>query len=221
MIELVAQPIHWAVPLMVQTIERPTASSRDKILEAAMELFYFHGYEATSISEIVKRAGVLSGSLYHFFKSKEDVLLAVLERYKEMLWAEIIEPVFGQTDDPLERVFGILENYRNGLEFTHCTGGCPIGNLALEVSDSHPQARGLIAENFAAWKGWVQKCFEDAKDRLAPGADPEQLATFVLTVMEGGVMQSRAMGSIKPFEASVAMLKDYIRRLAKDRPKKV
>lgn len=186
-----------------------------------MELFYFHGYEGTSISDIVKRAGVLSGSVYHFFKSKEDILLAVLQKYKEMFRAEIIDPVFSKTQDPIERVYAILDNYRSSLEFTHCTGGCPIGNLALEVSDSHPQARSLIAENFTAWKDAVKECFRDARSHLDETTDPDQLATFVLTVMEGGVMQSKAMGSTAPFEQSVAMLKDYISRLRKDRRKKV
>ena len=61
--------------------------------------------------------------------------------------------------------------------------------------------------------GWVQKCLEEASERLPAEVNREQLAQFVLTVMEGGVMQARAHGSIAPFDASVAQLRDYFNRL--------
>lgn len=178
-----------------------------------MELFYVQGYEATSVAEILEKADVNSGSLYYYFKSKEDLLLAVLDRYKEMLWPEVIEPAFVRVADPIERIFAILEGYRQGLIYTVCTGGCPIGNLGIEVGDHHPQARQKVAENFDGWCGWIRKCLDAAADRLPVNLDRAQLAQFVLTVMEGGVMQARAHGSIEPFDACVAQLRDYFNRL--------
>lgn len=174
-----------------------------------MDLFYVHGYEGTSVAEILEKAQVNSGSLYYYFKSKDDLLLAVLDRYKEMLWQEVMEPVFQRVSDPIERIFGVLEGYRRGLEYTLCTGGCPIGNLALEVGDHHPGAREKVAENFAGWCGWIRRCLEEAGDRLPAGLDREKFAQFVLTVMEGGVMQARAHGSLAPFDACVAQLGHY------------
>ena len=182
-----------------------------------MELFYFHGYEATSVAEILKKAEVNSGSLYYFFKGKEDLLLAVLERYKEMLWPVVIEPAFQKTPDPIERVFAVLEGYRQGLIFTHFTSGCPIGNLALELREAHAEALQKIAENFAGWRDAIRLCLEDALDRLPRGTDPKQLATFILTVMEGSVMQSRAQGGIEPFDACVAQLRNYLDLLLSQR----
>ncbi len=165
------------------------------------------------MAEILDKAGVNSGSLYYYFQSKEELLLAVLEKYRQMLWPVVIEPVFASTKDPIERIFGVLEGYRKSLLFTHFTGGCPIGNLALELSDHLPSAREKIAENFRGWREAIQRCIEDAADRLPPETDAEALAIFVLTVMEGAVMQTRAHGSIAPFDASVGMLRDYFDRL--------
>jgi TetR/AcrR family transcriptional repressor of nem operon len=193
-----------------------TADTRDRLIEAARELFYLQGFEATSVAEILEKADVRSGSLYYHFSSKEDLLLAVLEKYKELLWPMVIEPVFQRTKDPIARVFGVLEGYRKGLLYTNFTGGCPIGNLALELSDHHPAAREKIAENFEGWRAAIHRCFEEAGDRLPTGVDRDALATFVLTVMEGAVMQARAHGSIAPFDASMAMLRDYISRLLRD-----
>jgi AcrR family transcriptional regulator len=182
-------------------------------VEAARELFWSRGYEATSLADIAARAKVKSGSLYYFFRTKEDLLVAVLDRYAELLWPVVIQPVFERVSDPIERIFGILEGYRQGLIMTDYNGGCPIGNLAIEVSDAHPRVRERITANFNAWCGWIRKCLDDAGDRFPSGLDHDALASFVLTVMEGGVMQSRAHRSLKPFEDSVRQLRDYFARL--------
>jgi AcrR family transcriptional regulator len=195
-----------------------TPSTRDRLVEAAMELFYLQGYEATSIAEILERADVNSGSLYHFFRGKEDLLLAVLERYKDMLWPAVIEPAFRRTSDSIERIFSVLDGYRQGLVFTHFTAGCPIGNLALELREAHRQAREKIAENFEGWRAAIRKCLQEAAHQLPPNVECDKLATFILTVMEGGVMQSRAHGSIAPFDACVEQLRTYFDLLLRAAP---
>lgn len=192
---------------------RGRSSTRERLLDAAMELFHERGYHATGIAAILQRADVLCGSLYHFFPTKEDLLLALLDRYKQMLGPMVIEPVFARVSDPIERVFGVLEGYRQMLIATDCSRGCPIGNLALELSDDYPNVRMKIAENFDGWRRAVQSCLEAAKDRLPPDTDVEQLSIFVLTVMEGGMMQAKATRSLEPFEASVAQLREYFELL--------
>ncbi len=91
---------------------------------------------------------------------------------------------------------------------TDFTAGCPIGNLALEMAVKSDRARVLIAENFENWRKALRQCLFEAADRLPEDAD--MIATFILTVMEGSVMQARAYKSIAPFDASVATLRDYI-----------
>ena len=66
--------------------------------------------------------------------------------------------------------------------------GCPIGNLALELSDDLPRIRALIDANFRGWTAGVQRWLDEAGDRLPAGTDTAALAEFVLTVMEGGLM---------------------------------
>ncbi len=190
-----------------------TSSTRDRIVETARLLFWEHGYEATSLADVAEKSHARSGSLYHFFRTKEELLLAVLDRYVNLLWPIVIEPVFSRVTDPIERVFGILDGYRQGLVYTGCAHGCPIGNLALEVCDDLPRAREKIAKNFEGWRGWIRKCLDEAKDRFPANVNREQLAVFVLTVMEGAVMQARAHQNLEPYDASVAQLRDYINRL--------
>ncbi|MBI5154783.1 TetR/AcrR family transcriptional regulator [Candidatus Poribacteria bacterium] len=190
--------------------------TRDRLIEAARELFWKQGYTATGIAQILKAADAKSGSLYYFFPTKEDLLIAVLQRYKKLLWPMVVSPVFERVTDPVERIFGILDGYRQLMLATNFTKGCPIGNLALEMSDTHEEVRQLLAENFTGWRDAVLRCLEDGRDRLPEGTRIEPLAGFVLTVMEGGVMQARTYHSMEPFESAVAQLRDYFERLLED-----
>lgn len=191
-------------------------NTRDRLIDVAMELFHSQGYQATGIAQILKKAAVNSGSLYYFFPTKEDLLLAVLDKYKLMLHPVLLEPIWSRIDDPVEKIFGLLDGYRQMLMATECNYGCPIGNLALEVGHSHAKARQLLADNFKGWRDAVKDCLDHAGDRLPAELDRDQLASFVLTVMEGAVMQARTERSLKPFDDSVTQLRDYFERIMVD-----
>jgi len=191
----------------------PSDATRNRILFAAMELFGVKGYQSTSISDILHAADAHSGSLYHFFPTKQDLLLAVLELYRDGIEPMLLAPAWENVSDPIERVFALLASYRRALERTECTYGCPIGSLALELHEPDPPVRKLLSVNFLGWVRHVRACLDAGRDRLPHDADTELLATFILTTMEGGVMQSRTHRSLKSFDASVAMLRDYFDRL--------
>ena len=202
---------------------QPQPATRERLLEAARHLFWLKGYTATGMSELLEHAGARSGSFYHFFASKEAILLAVLDSYLEGLEPAIVQPAFARTRSPIERIFAILEGYRQRLLETDCRYGCPLGRLALEIEPENAPAHARIAANFRAWVGAVRQCLEAARAQFPARTDLDALATFVLTAMEGGVMQSRSAGRIEPFDQSVAQLKNYFQLLtkgAKNVPKK-
>jgi TetR/AcrR family transcriptional repressor of nem operon len=194
-----------------------TIETRERIVEAARELFFKQGYTATGVAQILKEADANSGSLYHFFPSKDDLLVAVLEKYREMLEPRVLRPAFDRTRDPIKRVFAVLAGYRLLLEATKFDLGCPIGNLALEVSNHQPEARKLIIENFDAWCDAIRDLIDSAADQLPDDIDTAALATHVLATMEGSVMLARAYRSFEPFDQAVAQLKDYFKRLTRER----
>ncbi len=185
------------------------AETRRRILEVAFRLFHEQGYHATGIATILREANVNSGSLYHFFSSKEDLLVGVLEYALEELDPQVMARVRERTSDPIERIFALLDQYRSMMVFFGCRMGCPMGNLALEVADDLPEARRLIHQNFVNWTRHIKGWLDEAADRLPARLDREQLANFVLTVMEGGIMQSRASGDLAPYDDSVAQFRNY------------
>jgi len=184
--------------------------TRDRIIEAGRHLFWERGYSATGLADILDRAGARSGSFYHFFRSKEDLLHAVLDLYVQALQPVIIDPAIRAGNDGITRVFAILDGYRRSLIDTNCTYGCPIGRLALEIEPSNAAAMDLIAKNFASWTTAVEGLLLQERERFRPETDFRGLAQFVLTVMEGGVMQARARRDIEPFDASVHQLRQYL-----------
>ena len=188
-------------------------STRERLIEGARHLFWERGYGAASLADILTRAHANSGSFYYFFDSKEALLRAVLETYLDGLEPVVMGPARRAADDPIDRIFAVLAGYRARLLDTHCTYGCPLGRLALEVDAENRPTQDLIAQNFAAWRDAIRGFLDEAGDRLPPDLDREGLATLVLTVMEGGVMQARAAGSPELFDRSVAQLRDYFGRL--------
>jgi TetR/AcrR family transcriptional regulator, transcriptional repressor for nem operon len=187
--------------------------TRDRIVESARQLFFQQGYAATGIAQILKDAGANSGSLYHFFPSKEDLLRAVLEKYQAMLEPHVLNPAYERVSEPLERLFAVLDGYRRQLEATGFELGCPIGNLALEVSNTHPGVRRLLVENFAAWADAISALIRDMAGRLPEDVDADALAKHVLATMEGAVMLARTYRSFEPFDQAVHQLRDYFDRL--------
>jgi AcrR family transcriptional regulator len=156
---------------------------------------------------------VNSGSLYHFFPGKQDLLLAVLARYREDIAPMLLEPAWRNETDPIEKIFALLARYRQAIVQTDTTYGCPIGGLALEIHEPDPPVREALAANFVAWTDAVRQCLEAAGDRLPIKLDRKELAEFILTVMEGGVMQSRTHRDVAYFDGSVRHLRRYVDQL--------
>ncbi|UCE17193.1 MAG: TetR family transcriptional regulator [Gemmatimonadota bacterium] len=189
------------------------SEARKKIIDTARELFWKNGYGATGVAQILSHAGIGSGSFYWFFKSKEDLLVAVLEQYLELLDSMIAAPAFKKSTDPIERIFLILEGYRQILEEYDFQLGCPIGNIALELGDKYENVREMTIKNFENWRNMIKKCLHDASNSFPPNTDFDAMTVFILTTMEGAMMQARAHKDISYFDDSIVQLRVYFNSL--------
>src|SRR5215475_1787153 len=146
-------------------------AAREKIVKAAMELFWLKGYNSTSVADLLSRTQLNSGSLYHVFPSKQDVLVGVLEAYRDGIEEMLFAPAWAGVSDPIEKIFALLNYYRIGIVESDCVYGCPIGSLALELHEPDPIVRELLAANFSKWTGAIEACLDEAGDRLPAGLD--------------------------------------------------
>src|SRR5215831_6198516 len=138
------------------------STTKQKIIETAMRLFAEKGYHTTTIAEIAREAGANPGSVYFFFPTKQEILLAVLDTYYEGIEQMLLQPTWENVADPLDRIFALLERYRSFLIATECRYGCPSGIRALELHEPDPPVRKKLAANFERWTTAIEGCLRNA-----------------------------------------------------------
>src|ERR1700761_3685595 len=174
---------------MINQVAKAELDTGVRLITTAMQLFWEKGYNSTSIADVLKGAEANSGSLYHFFPAKSDLLVAVLELYHEGIGPMLLQPAWEGVHDPIERIFALLARYRKSLADTDCFYGCPIGSLALELHEPDLPVRVMLAKNFAAWIDAIERCLLEARADLVDDLETREAAQFGLTVLEGGGMR--------------------------------
>ena len=157
---------------------RPDPAKRERIVHTTRELIRRRGVAGTTMLDVVAEAGASRGSLYHFFPTKQALLVEVLDTYHRGIEPMLLQPAWAHVDDPVEKVFALLAAYRRRLEESECVYGCPIGSLALELHEPDPEVRERLSANFSQWADKVRACL-DAAD-LPPDVDRRKLATLVV-----------------------------------------
>jgi len=161
----------------------------------------------------MQRAKTTSGSFYHFFPTKEDLVLAVVDHIGESLDTGVFGTHLAAAADPLERVFAVIDSVRRHLVDNDFALGSPLGTLAAELSASHPQVRERLAGLFAGWTDRMQILLEEVGNRLPADLDRRALAEFIFSAVEGAALQARASRSLAPFDATVVGLRRHFELL--------
>ena len=184
---------------------------RTRILDAASVLIYRDGFHQTSIDDVIKEAG-LSGKahFYHYYKSKEELGYAVLnhqfERFAQRSLAVLREP----SVDPLERLDNFIDALIAGHAERGCQGGCPFGNLVVEMADAHEGFRQRLDTVFEHWANYLYSLLWEARPYLEDDVDIARLARFIIATIEGAWIMSRVKRDIAVMEDIAAELKRYV-----------
>jgi TetR/AcrR family transcriptional repressor of nem operon len=174
-------------------------ATKERIVKTAARLIHTRGYKNTSLEDILAESGVTKGSFYFHFATKDDLVHAAIDRFFGGIERRLT-PLFEGEGTPMEKVSAYLDGMAQLMERSGCTGGCLLGNLTLEVSDWHEELRDHLASCFGGLKGLLadviaqgQRAGEIRKDRTA-----DELAAFVVALLEGALMLSRAAKSTEP-----------------------
>src|SRR3989449_9680982 len=160
--------------MTVQTAVNPREgkSTREVVLEAATHLIHLQGYQKTSIDDVLGESGVGKGSFYHYFKSKEDLGYAILDDIVTSFVERTLDPCFADTDGrPIAQIRCFLDHVVETQRARACVGGCPLGNLASELSDVHEGCRERLASVFSVWRGRLTLALRAAQRRGDVGND--------------------------------------------------
>jgi TetR/AcrR family transcriptional regulator, transcriptional repressor for nem operon len=173
-----------------------TSDARSRLIESAGELIHERGFNAVGVSEICAHAGVNKGSFYHFFSSKQQLVLDVVGAIWESHRRLMEETLLGD-GPPLDRLRLFFDRLYDRYQKT-CDGegrqvGCPLANLALEMSTQDPLIRVRVLQTFEGQIGYLESLLREASRRgdLAHDLDPRGGAEMIVALMEGKIMLSK------------------------------
>jgi TetR/AcrR family transcriptional regulator, transcriptional repressor for nem operon len=184
--------------------------TRERIVEAAGELFLTRGLVATSLDDVKAAANVSSSQLYHYFDSKGDLVQAVAVLHTENIVA---------AQGPMLREMQTLDDLRDWAGFVvddfrsfDCCGGCPLGSLGSEVAEYDEMARQAVSESLAQWEDALREGLAKLTESgaLAPTAEPDTLATSLMVALEGGLLLGKIHRSPRALEVALGNVIDYI-----------
>lgn len=180
---------------------------KDHLLDAGMAVMATHGYNGTSIKDIVDAAEVPKGSFYTYFRSKEDFALAALERATEERARQARALLQDRNLPPLERLSRYFRDFAGNCD-GGVTGGCFIGNMCQEMSDTSEAIRLKVRELLCNNTLSIEDLLEEARldGSLSSPMDSRVLAEFLFNAWEGTVMRMKASKSREPMDAFLAAL---------------
>ncbi len=166
------------------------SNTREQILDVASRLIHFRGFNNTSIDDILRECGIGKGNFYYYFKSKDELGFAALDRNLEQIKAELVQSCFVPGRDPWDQLRGFLEYPMVRARRSGCAGGCPLGNLALEMSDIHEGFRQRLRLAFTELRTHIEDCLSLARTQgtLRADADITRLARYLLAGFEGAFL---------------------------------
>ena len=125
-------------------------TSREEILKHSIKLFKINGYYNTSMANIAEACGIIKGSIYHHFKSKEEIGLESLKMIHQYFVDEIYSVAYRDNLNDLEKLKLFVK--KTDDYFLESEGGCLLGNLALEISSENVLFKDEIRAYFRAWE---------------------------------------------------------------------
>jgi TetR/AcrR family transcriptional regulator, transcriptional repressor for nem operon len=182
--------------------------NRDKILDAAADLFHRRGFQPTSLDEILGESGVCRSNFYYHFRSKDDLGLAVLARREDRFDAEVLAVLHDETMSARERIERLFAMMEESLTPDACLNGCPFGNLAAELNGIHPEFRVRLSAFFRKWEQAIEQCLREGIARGEFGCDLNayRVATALVSQIEGAMLLMKAHGSGDPLEAGAHVM---------------
>ncbi|MDX2273460.1 MAG: TetR family transcriptional regulator C-terminal domain-containing protein [Cyanobacteriota bacterium] len=186
--------------------------TRALLLQAGTQIIREKGFHHTGIQEILQATGVPKGSFYHYFTSKEDFGLQMIEQeaaaHQRVLDAYLLDITYS----PLTRLRRYFTDKREAFASLQCREGCLLGNLGQELGDQLESFRCKLAEVFAQWRQQFAQCLAQAQqqEEIPSNLNVSLLAEFCMSGWEGALLQMKVSKSLEPIDAFISILFDHV-----------
>lgn len=202
-------------PILRPRLREPDVT-REKILQAAFGEIYRHGFQAASLDAILARAGVTKGALYHHFPSKAALGHAVVD---EVITGFLVERWSGtlaeRPPDVLSALQAVFRHRAEAAEPDEAEHGCPLNNIAQEMSPLDPEFRRRIAAAYERWVALLADALEAGRraGTVRAEVDARRTAVFLVSAIEGSYSLAKGLGSVGVLQANLGMLVEYLEGL--------
>jgi TetR/AcrR family transcriptional repressor of nem operon len=186
-------------------VSRDNLDTRATLIRCGTEILTEQGFMATGIDGVLKKVGVPKGSFYHYFASKEDFGLAVMDNYAAYFAKKLERWFLDVSLTPLQRVLAFVEDAKAGMEKFQFKRGCLVGNLGQEVTILPDGFREHLDSTLLNWQQRLAECLMLACDsgELAKNADCTELAAYFWIGWEGAVLRARLVKSTAPLSTFI------------------
>lgn len=183
-------------------------STRDTLLEVGRKVFLERGFNHAGLETILQEAGVPKGSFYHYFESKEDFGLQVLERFVSRYDDELSRCLDDRSIGPLERLRRLGEATCERFEAQQCRNGCLVGTLSQELSAQSEPFRSRLEAAFQGWSDRIAECLGEAQAAglISPRLEVCDLADFWLNGWQGAILRAKTIRSTRPMRTFLDVL---------------
>jgi len=172
-------------------------SARERILNAADELFYNEGIRVSGVDTIIEHSGIAKTTFYRHFPSKDSLIVAYLQEREKKYWERVQEILAKNADSPRQQLIDIFEFMKHFLSGPR-NRGCPFINCATEFPDpTHPGHQISLSHKRRVLAGFTDLC------RRAKAADPAGLARQLLIIYDGAIMSALQLGEEAPLQEAV------------------
>jgi TetR/AcrR family transcriptional regulator, transcriptional repressor for nem operon len=188
-------------------------ATRERIVATAAELMSQRGVARTTIEDIQEAAAISTSQMYHYFADKGDLVAAVIDfQTDQVLTVQHLGLDRLECLEDLRRWRDIMVDLVRDLG---CVGGCPIGSLANELTETDPLARAQLARSFARWEAMIRDGLTviAARGELPSETDVDTVALAMLAAIQGGLLLSQIRRDTGPLEAAVDTMIEHLRTL--------
>jgi TetR/AcrR family transcriptional regulator, transcriptional repressor for nem operon len=178
------------------------AETRSKLVQIGTDILSEKGFDTTTIDEVLQRAAVPKGSFYHYFASKAEFGLAVVDNYA-FLWEQNLTRLLRDPNvRPLQRIRNYISEAARGLETYEFRRGCLIGNMGQELGGLDEVFRKRILGVLNSWTGFLAACLREGQDAGEIRADlnVQQIASFFWFSWEGAILKAKLERSTLPLD---------------------
>ncbi len=195
------------------TRPRNPERTRERLLQAAFQEVYRSGFRGADLETILERAGVTKGALYHHFDSKEVLGYALVD---EVILGLIRDKWFRplqKSDNPIDALVGVVQSTSLLPEHIQC--GCPLNNLAQEMSPLDEGFRKRLAKIFSEWHDGIVAALREGKKRglVRSDVDPDDTATFLIAANEGCWSLAKNSQDVRVLQSGMRSMIRYLESL--------